>query len=268
MFGSLTGLKNQQGTDWGEKLLNNVASTTIRHLFTASESVEVQVRCFPSSKLLQGSIDSFKMSGTGLVIRRDFRVEEMSFETDAVSIDFSSVLGGQLRLKQPTQAIAQVVLTQADLNRSFEAELVKKKLENLSIPALDEIFEGETVSFTQIKVQLLENNRVRIDSEVVTGKGKTVPVSLTSTISVERRRRISFTEQQFEAEAIPESFRDISQTLTEALGEILNNMVDLDKFDLDGVTLRINRLETQGETLVFSGYAQIEDIPKNAKSGN
>jgi hypothetical protein len=265
MFGSLTGLNNQQGTDWGEKLLNNVASTTIRHLFTASEAVEVQVRCFPSSKLLQGSIDSFKMSGTGLVIRRDFRVEEMSFETDAVSIDFSSVLSGQLRLKQPTQAIAQVILTQADLNRSFEAELVKKRLENLSIPALDGILDEESISFTQVKVELLEHNRVMIDSEVVTGNGKIIPVSLTSTVTVERRRRISFTEQQFEAERIPESLRDISQKLTQSLGDILNNMVDLDKFDLDGVTMRINRLETQGQTLVFSGYAQIEDIPKNAR---
>jgi hypothetical protein len=265
MFGSLPSLNNQQGTDWGEKILNNVASTTIRHLFTASESVEVEVRCFPSSKLLQGSIDSFKMSGKGLVIRRDFRVEQMSFETDAVAIDFGSVLKGQLRLKQSTQAIAQVVLTQADLNRSFEAELVKKRLENLSIPSLDGIVEGESISFTQVKIQLLDNNRVRIDSEVVTENGKTVPVSLTSKVAVERRRRILFTEQKFESESIPESVREISQPLTEALGEILNNMVDLDKFNLDGVRMRINRLETQGETLVFSGYAQIEDIPQNAK---
>jgi hypothetical protein len=64
------------------------------------------VRCYPSSKLLQGSIDSFKMSGRGLVIRKDFAVEEMSFETDAVAIDFGSVLSGKLSLKQPTQAIA------------------------------------------------------------------------------------------------------------------------------------------------------------------
>jgi len=44
---------------------------------------------------------------------------------------------------------------------------------------------------------------------------------------------------------VPESQREISQTLTGAFAEILNNMVDLDRFDLDGVTMRINRLETQ-----------------------
>ncbi len=136
MFGAFTGLKDTPGTDWGEQMLNTVASKTIRHLFTQSESVEVAVRCYPSSKLLQGSIDSFKMSGRGLVIRRDFRVEEMSFETDAVSLELGSVLKGQLTLKQPTQAVAQVMLSEADLNESFKAELVKKRLQNISTPAL------------------------------------------------------------------------------------------------------------------------------------
>ena len=39
-------------------------------------------------------------------------------------------------------------------------------------------------------------------------------------------------------------------------------MVDLDKFNLDGVKLRLNRLQTQGNLLLFSGYAQIERVPQ------
>lgn len=40
-------------------------------------------------------------------------------------------------------------------------------------------------------------------------------------------------------------------------------MVDLDRFNLDGVKMRLNRLETQGKKLVFSGYAQIERFPRS-----
>lgn len=105
MFGGFTGLTNSTGTDWGEQMLNAVASRTIRHLFTQSESVEVFVRCYPSSKLLQGSVDSFKMSGRGLVIRKDFWVEEMTFETDAVALDFSSVLSGNQRSSNPPRLL-------------------------------------------------------------------------------------------------------------------------------------------------------------------
>jgi hypothetical protein len=263
MFGGLTGLTNPPGTDWGERMLNTVASKTIRHLFTQSESVEVLVRCYPSSKLLQGSIDSFKMSGRGLVIRKEFGVEEMSFETDAVSIDFSSVLSGKLSLKQPTQAVAQITLSEAGINHAFKAELVKKRLQNLSLPALTDLSGGEPVSFSEVQLELLPNNQVRIWAQADLSTSDLVPISLTATLAVERRRRITFCAPQFEADTVPESQREISQTLTGAFAEILNNMVDLDRFDLDGVTMRINRLETQGKQLIFSGYAQIERIPGN-----
>lgn len=263
MFGGLTGSKNPTGTDWGERMLNNVASKTIRHLFTQSESVEVSVRCYPSSKLLQGSIDSFKMSGRGLVIRKDFWVEDMSFETDAVAIDFGSVLSGKLALKQPTQAVAQVTLSEAGINQAFKADLVKKRLQNLSLPALTDLSGGKPVSFSEVQLQLLPNNQVRILAKADLSTDDLVPISLTATLAVERRRRIGFRDPKFESDAVPESQRQISQTLTAAFAQILDNMVDLDRFDLDGVTMRINRLETQGKQLIFSGYAQIERIPGN-----
>ena len=122
-----------QSTDWGENLLNTVAGKAIRHLFTRTESVEVKVRCHPSTKLLQGSVD---------------------------------------------------------INQAFQ-------------------------------------------------------------------------EIQFEPETIPETQREISQRLTLILGEVFNNMVDLDRFDLDGVTMRLNRLETQGKMLWLSGSAQIERFPRS-----
>ncbi|MEH2115972.1 LmeA family phospholipid-binding protein [Nostoc sp.] len=264
MFGGLTGLQDPKGTDWGERMLNTVASQTIRHLFTQSESVEVSVRCYPSSKLLQGSIDSFKMSGSGLVIRKDFAVEEMSFETDAVAIDFGSVLSGKLSLKQPTQAIAQVILSEAGINQAFNAELVKKRLLNLTMPSLTALSGGEPVSFTDVQIQLLPENRLQLVAKADLNNGEIVPLSMILVIGIERRRRVSFKDPNIQLDQVPEAQREISQTLSVALVEILDNMVDLDRFDLDGVKMRLNRLETEGQKLIFSGYAEIERIPHSA----
>lgn len=262
MIGGFAGFNQNNGGDWGENLLNKVASQTIRHLFTRSELVEVTVRCQPSSKLLQGTIDSFKMNGRGLVIRREFRTEELSFETDAVSLDFGSVIQGKIALKQPTQAIAQVKLTENDINKSFQAQLVRKRLENLSLPALEEISAGKPVSFTDIELQLLAKNAIKLFAKA-SWSDTSIPVSLSCTLAVERRKRILFENIEFETKDIPEDSQEISRQLTEALGEILNNMVDLDRFNLDGVKMRLNRLETQGKNLLFSGYAQIERVPQN-----
>ncbi|NJK56683.1 MAG: DUF2993 domain-containing protein [Pleurocapsa sp. SU_5_0] len=261
MFGGFVGFGNKKGGDWGENLINTVASNTIRHLFTRSDAVEVSVKCNPSSKLLQGTIDSFKMSGRGLVIRKQFRTEEMSFETDAVAIDFGSAVQGKIALKQPTQAIAQVKLSQDDINKSFEADIVRKRLENLTPDALTEISGGVPISFTDVEVQLLPDNRVKLSAQA-SWEDTVVPVSLKCILGIGKRRKVKFDEVQFAQDNIPPELQSISKDLTLALGEILNEMVDLDKFNLDGVKLRLNRLQTEGQMLLFSGYAQIERVPQ------
>lgn len=258
MFGGFTA--KPTGTDFGERMLNTVASQSIRHLFTQSDRVEVSVRCQPSSKLLQGSIDSFKMSGSHLMIRREFYVEEMAFETDAVAIDFSSVLSGKIRLRQPTQAVAQVTLTEDGINQSFRSDLVRQRLQNIDAPELMQLSGGEPVSFSEVQVRLLPDNQIAIFAKTELPNGS-VPISLTASLAIERRRRILFQDPQFNAEQVPEHLRGISEILTQTFAEILNNMVDLDRFNLDGVMLRLNRLETQGKLLIFSGYAQIEHFP-------
>ncbi|MBD2088692.1 DUF2993 domain-containing protein [Microcoleus sp. FACHB-1515] len=260
MFGGLTGSKNR-GTDLGERMLNAVASQSIRHLFTQSESVEVDIRCFPSSKLLQGSIDNFKMRGRNLVIRRQFEAAEISFETDAVSIDPGSVMGGKIRLKQPTQAIAQVTLTEDGINRAFKADLVEKRLQNVDMEPLTNLSGGEPVTFRDVQIELQPENRVKILAKTDLPNCQDLPIALSATIAVEKRRRVTFADAKFEADSVPEAQRGLSEIVTQAFVEILNNMVDFDRFDLDGVLLRVNRLETQGKNLVFSGYAQIERFP-------
>jgi len=263
MFGG-TLIKNS-GVDFGERMLNAAVTQSIRHLFTRSDEIDVQIRCQPASKLLQGEIDGFKMSGRRLLIRKDFWVEEMSFETDAVSIDFGSAITGKLRLRQPTNAIARVVLTEAGINRAFTAELVTQRLQNLDAPELTNLSGGEPVSFSDVKVALLPGNQVRILAKVGLPNGE-IPVSLIATLAVERRRRVVFAEPQFVADQVPENLHGVSRVLTNAFADILNNMVDLDRFDLDGVMMRINRLETHGDQLIFSGYAQIDHFPKQGQT--
>jgi hypothetical protein len=260
MFNFLQGLKDLPGNDLGERALNAVAIQSIRHLFTHSESVEAFVRCSPSSKLWQGSIDSFKISGCHLTIGKDFPIEEMLFETGAVSIDLRSALNGQIRLRQPTQAVAQVSLSEAGINHAFKSELVANRLQNISIPALSNI-SGETVSFTEVQVELLPNNRIRLFAKTDLPNYGTVPIFMTATLVVEQRRRLSFQRPQFELNLVPECIQAVSHDLTVSFAQLLNNMIDLERFDLDGVMLRLNRLETQGKKLILSGYAQIEHFP-------
>ena len=261
MFSLFKESKTGSNTDFGEQLLNKVATQSIRHLFSSSAEVDVQIRCYPSSKLLQGIIDAFQMAGRDLVIRREFEVSEMSFVADAVNIDPSSILSGKIRLKQPTQAVAQVVLSEAGINRAFGAELVQQRLVNVASETLTNLSGGEPISFRDVQVQLLPDNQVAIAALTDLPNRKDVPIRMRATLAVERRRRVLFQDATFDSDTIPADLQGLSEIITLAFADLLNEMVDLDRFDLDGVMLRLNRLETSGKNLIFSGYAQIDHFP-------
>lgn len=261
MLSGLSGFSGSKQGEMGERMLNAVATQSIRHLFTQCGGLDISIRCSPPSKLLQGSIDSFKMYGRDLVIRRQFHTAEMSFETDTVALDLGAVLGGKIRLKQPTQAIAHVVLTQDAINQAFEADLVKPRLQNLSNPELTQLSGGEPVSFRDVKITLAPEGQVKIEAMTDLPNRTDVPLRLVAKLEIQKRRRLRFADHHVDLSDVPADVQTLSGLLSEALVEVLNGMVDLDRFNLDGITLRLNRLETQGERLIFSGYAQIDHFP-------
>lgn len=260
MLSGLLGSKSPS-KDFGENMLNSVARQAIQQLFTRSESVDVSIRCSPSSKILQGAVDSFQMKGRGLIIRKMFEAAEMEFETDAVSLDVAGLMSGKIRLKQATHAIATVTMTEKGINQAFKADLVEKHLQNVDSEAVTDLSGGEPVSFRDIRIVLLPDRRVKISAMTDLPNREDVPISLSAEISVERRRRVVFTETQFDPSEVPEDVCWLSEALMPGFVGVLNKMVDLERFDLDGVSLRVNRLEVEGKQLLFNGYAEIEHFP-------
>jgi hypothetical protein len=266
MVGSFPGFPGV-GTDFGEQFINTVASQSIRRLFSSSAAVDIAIRCSPSSKLLQGNIDSVKMTGRDLVIRNQFEVSEMSFETDMIALDFRSVLQGKISLKQPTQAIAQVTLSESGINRAFQADLVKKRLFQVNSNGNHPSVPAGSLTFSDIQLSLLGGNRLEIRATANCGASETeatavtIPIALSTSVALERRRKLVFENIQPLADSVPPEHQAASQELTQTFAEILNNMVDLERFDLDGIDLRMNRVEVQGQSLILSGYAQINHFP-------
>jgi hypothetical protein len=100
-----------------------------------------------------------------------------------------------------------------------------------------------------------------------------VPIALQATLGIERRRRLRFLNCQFDPDGLPdraalgEEMIALAASASEQLGKVLDQLVDLDRFNLDGVTLRINTIETRGQQLVFSGWAQVNHVPETTTPG-
>ena len=260
MLGGLLGSQSPS-TDFGENMLSSAARQAIQQLFTRSESVDVSVRCSPASKILQGVVDSFQMKGRGLVIKKMFEAEEMEFETDAVSLDMSGIISGKIRLKQATHAIATVTMTEDGINKAFTADLVEKHLKDVDTEEATSLSGGEPVSFKGVQVELLPAQRVKITAKTDLPNREGLPISLSAEVGVERRRRVVFKAVEFEPDGIPEDIQWLSEAMIPGFVGVLNKMVDLERFDLDGVSLRVNQLDVRGKKLLFNGYAEIEHFP-------
>ncbi|MFM6190923.1 MAG: DUF2993 domain-containing protein [Planktothrix sp.] len=240
-------------TQSGDRLVSKVVGTAIAALFKRSEKIEANVRAEPVAKLLQGSVDGFDFIGNGMLMYNGLRIAVMELYVQAVSIDFSAIFTGQVKLRQPTQASLRVVLTEEDLTDSFNTPFVVEKLQRLQ-------YQGEPLKFTKTLMTITPEKALRIQSEILLGNSQEpVQVDFTTQVEVQDRQKIRFVDVQYSGnqEAI---------NLSQALVNHVNDLLDLDKFALDGTQLRVDRLRIQNNSLIFYGSAQINQFPKGKKS--
>lgn len=248
LFGS-TPFQNQGG----DRLVSKVVGAAIAALFKRSEKIEANVRAEPVAKLLQGSVDGFDFIGNGMLMYNGLRIAVMELYLQAVSIDFSAIFAGQVKLRQPTQASMRVVLTEKDLTSSFNTQFVVEKLQRLQ-------YQGQPLTFSNTLMTITPEKTLRIESEIQVGNAaQPIHVDFTSRVEVEERRKIQFVDVTYQGdqEAI---------NLSQALVNHVNDLLDLDKFALDGTQLRVDRLRVQNDAIVFYGSAQINQFPSGKKS--
>ncbi|MBD2480579.1 DUF2993 domain-containing protein [Planktothrix sp. FACHB-1365] len=240
-------------TQSGDRLVSKAVGTAIAALFKRSEKIEANVRAEPVAKLLQGSVDGFDFIGNGMLMYNGLRIAVMELYVQAVSIDFSAIFTGQVKLRQPTQASLRVVLTEEDLTDSFNTPFVVEKLQRLQ-------YQGEPLKFTKTLMTITPEKALRIQSEILLGNSQEpVQVDFTTQVEVQDRQKIRFVDVQYSGnqEAI---------NLSQALVNHVNDLLDLDKFALDGTQLKVDRLRIQNNSLIFYGSAQINQFPKGKKN--
>nr|WP_231636710.1 DUF2993 domain-containing protein [Planktothricoides sp. SR001] len=232
----------------GDRLVSKVAGSAIAALFKRSENIEANVRAEPVTKLLQGSIDGFDFIGKGMLMYNGLRINAMELYLQAVSIDFGAIFTGQVKLRRPTEASMRVVLTEEDLTTSFNTPFVTEKLQRLQ-------YEGQSLKFQNTTITLNSDKTLRLKSQITIGsEDKTITLDFTTSVIVEDRKKIQFVDVQYTG-------NDEELALGKAVITHVNNLLDLDKFALEGTQLRVDRIRIQNQAIVFYGSANINRFP-------
>lgn len=243
----------KKNDDLGAQALNSTAEMALSSQLDEVKQLDVDIDSDPG-KLIQGKIDSLEIEGKGLVMQQDLRMEELNMQVTNIAINPLSALGGKIELTEPGHGRAQVVLTEADMNRAFVSEYLNDKLRSLDIQV-----EGKPVKIEtkQVQCHLLNDGKIGLDTEILrSDTGQTQSVSFTTKPQVVAGGKGVVLEdiQYAEGKELPP---ELSQALVDKVADILN----LRSFDLEGMSLSIDKLQVEAGKLKIEAQARVEKIP-------
>ena len=109
-------------------------------------------------KLFQGEVDDISFEGRNIV-KDDIEIQEVSVQTDQISVDPLSILLGKVRLNEPLDSNIRLVLSEDNLNHNMNSEYVKDFLKPIRL-----VVSGE-VALLELKppftIRLLDDNKMR-----------------------------------------------------------------------------------------------------------
>lgn len=236
----------------GEQALSHVAELSIASQLDKAENIDVEIRTDPG-KLVQGRLDSVAISGKGLVMKQDLRMEILEINTDKVEINPLSAVFGNIQLTHPTNAQAQIVLTEADINRAFSSDYIQGKLHNLNID-----IEGCSVivDVQQATVNLPGENKFVLTAEfLLKEKGEVKKLSATAIPKIEENGH------QISLEILSAEGEGLTLKLVFAIFEQLTTLLDLRNFNIPGVSFQLRHIDAQAGQLLIHAHTQIEQLP-------
>lgn len=241
--------------DLGEQAINKAAEIGIKSQLDEVEDVEVEIDTDPL-KAVSGNVDHVSVKGEGMVMKQDLRIEEMQLETGSVSINPLSVAFGKVELTHSTDAQTLVTLLESDINRAFNSDFVGSKMQNLEVQVNGEL---ATVDTGSLKFGLPGEGKVALSTDVILQKSnEKKQVSFTAVPKIgEAGQKVVLEDVQYA------NGQELSPELTKALLQQASELLDLRNFELEGMSLRLKKLDVQTGKLVLQSEAHIEQFPSS-----
>lgn len=238
----------------GVQALNKIAEAALATQFNEFDKLTVNIQTNPV-KLAQGQLESLTILGTGLVMRKDLRMQELEiFTTNSISINPLKALVANLELNYPTQGQAYITLTEEDIDRAFNSEFFKEQREHLELE-----IEGQLVKIDIKKVRcyLLADGQIYICAKIFFQRQQeTKEICFTTTAEISPCRRsvllnnVQYTEDQ-----------ELSPKLTDALVDKAREILHLSNYEIEGISLLLNQLQIEEGQLTLEATAEITRFP-------
>ncbi len=238
-----------------EQLVSKAAEITLSSQLDAAEKIDVDVQT-NLSEAIQGNAEEVVISGEGLVMQKDIRVQEMELHTDKVDINPLSVLFGKVELNQPIDANGRIVLTEPDINRALNCDYVLSKAQKFDLDV-----EGQTVTMAmqQMELKLPDGDKMVFSAKALLHEmGKTRRIGFTA-IMYPRNRQQPLRVEGFNCH----DGQTISLEFAAALMQKLKELTHLPYIEMEQMRIRVEEMEVQTGTITIQVQAHINQLPSS-----
>lgn len=240
----------------GEQALSRAAEMMLSSQLDAAEKIDVDVRT-NLLDIVQGEVDSVSVTGHGLVMQKDIRVQEMELHTDHISINPLSAILGKFELNQAIDATARLVLTEQDINRTLNCDYIRNKLQNLELDV-----DGQTaiVEPLHMELHLPSDGKIifTVDTLLHNEIGNTKQIGFTAVILVKTD------EQPLLIEGFNCTFgQGVSLELISAFVRKLREMMNSSyfEFELEEMALCVKDIDVQKGSMTIHAEAHVKHLP-------
>ena len=238
--------------DIGEQAISKAAEVGLESQLDQAEELDVNIHTNPLD-LMQGEVKSVSVKGEGLVMQKELRAEKLRIETSNISIDPIKAALGNIELNRPTDARMLVTLKEADIQRAFNSEYVKEKLQGLEIS-----YQGSktTAQIEQVSFLLPETGKIKLEANLNIPNQEQAQISFSAIPEVSSQgNSIKLESVEYDREA------EYNQEVAKAIIDSAEAILDLRNFELDEMSMQIRRLDVQTGKITIEADAVIEGFP-------
>jgi hypothetical protein len=237
--------------DLGEQAISKAAQIGIKNQLDEVEDLNVDVRANPLD-LVSGKLESVTVDGKGMVMNKELRAERLILQTDEIAINSIKAALGNIELTQETNAKAKIVLLEEDLQRAFNSEYIKSKLQNQK---LDLNGETVTVNASNIKFTLPGDNKIGLEADIeMTESQTTKHIALSAKPSLDADgNKIAIADVEYHNQE--------NATFAQALLDSTEELLDLRNFQLNTMSLKLDKLDVAQGKIIMAASAVLREFP-------
>ncbi|MBD2293531.1 DUF2993 domain-containing protein [Anabaena sphaerica FACHB-251] len=236
-----------------EKFLSQAAERRLSEELDEAEQIDVEVQT-DIGKIIQGQLDGVSFAGQGLVIKEKIRIQEIKVQTDSIAVNPLSAILGQIQLDEPVNAIARVVMEEADINSALSSDMIRSLVHKFKLNV-----DGKSVRFEPQEMQ------VYLPAEdILEFKGK-ILLKEEGNSHILGYHAIAHPRTRIKPPML-ESFRctegeGLRVELIAAAMQKVKEIINLPYLEWEDMVFSINEMQVQKGKLILILEAQVKQIP-------